>query len=56
MDKGLKEFWENECASVSTEYVVLIAAAGALLVAGVGALYYALGDLFAAWATYFKGG
>jgi Flp pilus assembly pilin Flp len=56
MDKMfLKKFLQDDQASVATEYLVLVAAAGFLLVVGVSFLFSAMSDFFSNWAGFFGG-
>lgn len=46
---------EEDCGTLSTEYVLFVAAAAILLTAGVAVLFRAMSDYFAAWAQFFGG-
>ena len=50
-----RKLFREDKGNVAIEYVILTAAAGILLVVGVGVLFNALGTFFGSWATYFGG-
>jgi Flp pilus assembly pilin Flp len=50
---AVKKFLQEDEGAVAVEYVILVAAAGILLTAGVIGLFDAMKDLFGAWAGYF---
>ena len=47
---------QDQGAPIMTEYLIIIAAIGVILVAGVVLLFNALSSLFTAWAAYFSSG
>lgn len=50
-----KKLLQEEKGTVALEYVIFAAAIGIALIVGVGLLFNALGNFFAAWAGYFGG-
>jgi Flp pilus assembly pilin Flp len=54
--RRLRLFLNDEQGVVPTEYVIMVAAIGVLLAAGIVVLLQAMSGLFAAWARYFAGG
>lgn len=47
---------QEDCGTLSTEYVLFVAAAAILLTAGVAVLFRAMSNYFADWAQFFGGG
>ena len=50
-----KKILPDDRGNITVEYIIFIAAAGTLLIAGVAFLYNALGAFFQSWAGYFGG-
>lgn len=53
---NLKKFWAEDQGAVVTEYVVFVAAIGAILAGGVYVLFNGMSTLFGSWAQYFNAG
>jgi Flp pilus assembly pilin Flp len=53
---ALRQFLLEDQASIPTEYVIFVAAAGTLLVVGVAVLFRAMSGFFNDWAAYFRSG
>ena len=49
-------FLKEDQGAVVVEYVILVAAAGLVLAAGVWVMFNGMSDLFKAFASYFGGG
>jgi hypothetical protein len=51
-----KEFFKQEDAMLSAEYVLFVAAVLILLAVGVGVLFNSMSNYFASWEAFFSGG
>jgi Flp pilus assembly pilin Flp len=52
----LLNFLKDDQGVVSVEYILMVAAAGTLLIVGVAALMNAMSGYFNGWATFFNAG
>jgi Flp pilus assembly pilin Flp len=52
----IKKFLQEDDGAIAVEYIILVAIAAILLIAGVTPLMKAMSGFFKAWGTYFGAG